>query len=218
MMSKTMNALQKDFLEWAYRSAQVTVRANESLDLYAGPETSEGDFHAQCSRAAQQGCEVELRKTSATYDTKLRALQDKLEREQAELKQDQAELSSRKMEVFGTAAETVAGLFGIGRKRSISSSISKQRMASQAKSDVEESVDVIKDYQAQITALEQDKAAALKTINDKWTEIATQVSQIPVSAQKKDVLLDFFGVAWMPYHLVKLNDQTFELPGFSTGS
>ncbi len=215
---KLVSSLQKDFLEWAYRSAQVTVRANESLDLYAGPETSEGDFHAQCSRAAQQACEVELRKTSATYDTKLRALQDKLEREQAELKQDQAELSSRKMEMFGTAAETVAGLFGIGRKRSISSSISKQRMASQAKSDVEESVDVIKDYQAQITAIQQDKAAALKTINDKWTEIATQVSQIPLSAQKKDILLDFFGVAWMPYHLVKLNDQTFELPGFSTGS
>jgi hypothetical protein len=215
---KEMNALQKDFIEWAYHNAQVTVRANESLDVYAGPETSEGDFHAQCSRAAQQACEVELRKIQTTYDTKIRSLQDKLEREQAELKRDEADLSSRKVEAFGTAAETVLGLFGVGRKRSISSSISKQRMASHAKGDVDESVNMIKDYQEQIAATEQEKAAALKEVNDKWAEIASQVSEIPLSAQKKDILLDFFGVAWMPYHLVKLNDQTFELPGFSAGS
>ncbi len=216
--ARLMNALQKDFLDWAYRSAQVTLRANESLDLYAGPDTTEGDFHAQCSRAAQQACDAEIRKASMTYDTKLRALQDKLEREQAELKQDQAELSSRRIEVAGNVAETVAGLFGLTRKRSISSSISKQRMASHAKGDVDESVNMIKDYQEQIATIEQEKAAAVKAVNDKWAEIASQISEIPISAQKKDILLDFFGVAWMPYYLVKLNDQTFELPGFSTGS
>jgi hypothetical protein len=77
---------------------------------------------------------------------------------------------------------------------------------------------MIKDIQAEITAIEQEKAAAVKSVNDKWTEIASQVTEIPISAQKKDILLDFFGVAWMPYHLVKLDDQTFELPGFSAVS
>ncbi len=216
--AKMMNALQKDFLEWSYHAAQVTVRANESLDVYAGPETTEGDFHAQCSKAAQQASDDELRKASSTYDTKLRALQDKLEHEQAALKQDQAELSSRKIEVLGSAAETVAGLLGFGRKRSLSSSISKQRMASHAKGDVDEAVNMIKDYQEQIAAIEQEKAAAVKEVNDKWAKVASQVSEIPISAQKKDILLDFFGVAWMPYHLAKLNDQTFELPGFSASS
>jgi hypothetical protein len=91
-------------------------------------------------------------------------------------------------------------------------------MASHAKSDVDESVDAIKDYQTEITTIDQEKAAALKAVNDKWAEIASQISEIPISAQKKDILLDFFGVAWMPYHLVKLNDQMFELPGFSAGS
>jgi hypothetical protein len=216
--TKLMNALQKDFLEWAYHSTQVTVRGNENLELYAGPETTEGDFHAKCSRAAQEASDMEGRKVSTTYDTKLRALQDKLEREQAKLKQDQAELSSRRMEMAGNVAETVAGLFGLTRKRSISSSISKQRMASHAKSDVDESVDIIKDTQAEIATIEQERAAALKAVNDKWAEIAGQITEIPISAQKKDILLDFFGIAWMPYHLVKLNDQTFELPGFSAGS
>ena len=213
---KLMSALQKDFLDWAYRTTQVTVRGNETLKLYTGPETSEGEFRMQCANAARQACEAELKKTSAPFETKLRTLQDKLEREQRELKQDQAELSSRKMEEIGTGLETVAGFLGFGRKRSITSSITKRRMASQAKGDVEESVDAIKDYQEQVAALEAEKEAALQAVNDKWGEIANQIIEIPIAAQKKDILLDFFGVAWMPNHLVKIGEQLIELPGFST--
>ncbi len=215
--SKVMNALEKDFVEWAYRSSQVTVRANESLKLYSGPETSEAEFRTQCADAARQACEAELKKAAAPFETKLRALQDKLEREQRELKQDEAELSSRNLETGVQVAETVAGFFGIGRKKSLSSSLTKRRMASQAKSDVQESKDVIKDLQEQLKALDADKEATLQAVNDKWGELASQVTEIPVAAMKKDILLDFFGVAWMPYHLVKTGEQLIELPGFSAG-
>lgn len=213
---RLMNALEKDFLDWAYRTTQVTVRGNETLKVYAGPETSEGEFQTQCTNAGRQAREAELKKASTSFDTKLRALQDKLEREQRELKQDQAELSSRKMEELGTGLETVAGFLGLGRKRSITSSITKRRMAKQAKGDVEESVDAIKDYQEQIAAIEAEKEAALQAVNDKWGEVANQITEIPIAAQKKDILLDFFGVAWMPYYLVKIGEQPDELPGFST--
>jgi hypothetical protein len=213
---KLMNALEKDYLDWAYRTTQVTVRANEVLKVYAGPETSEGEFRTQCANAARQAREAELKKTLAPFDTKLRAMQDKLEREQRELKQDEAELSSRKMEELGTGLETVAGFLGFGRKRSITSSITKRRMAKQAKGDVEESVDAIKDYQEQIAAIEKEKEAALQSVNDNWGDVANQITEIPIAAQKKDILLDFFGVAWMPYHLVKISEQLIELPGFST--
>jgi hypothetical protein len=191
------------------------VRGNESLKLYAGPDISEGDFHTQCTNAARQACEGEIKKASATYDTKLRVLNDKLEREQRELKQDQAVLSNRRVDMAGTVAETVAGLFGLGRKHSITSSISKQRMASQAKSNVEDSVNTIKDIQDQIAVLEKEKADAIQAVNDKWAEVSSQITEIPIAAQKKDILLDFFGVAWMPYHLVKIGEQLDELPGFS---
>ncbi len=214
--AKIMNALEKDFLEWAYRTTQVMVRANETLKQYAGPDISEGEFRTQCAEAARLEREAELKKATAPFETKLRALQDKLEREQRELKQDESELSSRKMEQLGTGLETVAGLFGLGRKRSITTNITKGRMAKQAKSDVEESEAAIKDFQEQIKELETEKEAALQAVNDKWAEVASQISEIPIAAQKKDLMLDFFGVGWMPYHLVKTGEQLIELPGFSS--
>ena len=212
---RLMNALQKDFADWAYRSTQVTVHANEALKQYAGPETTADDFQAQCAEAVQQLRAAELKKASTSFDAKLRALEDRLEREQRELKQDEAELSSRKMEELGTGLETVAGFLGFGRKRSLTSSITKRRMAKQARGDVEESEDAIKDYEQQIGQIEKEKEEALQAVNDKWAQVASQITEIPVAAQKKDILLDFFGVAWMPYHLVKAGEQLFELPGFS---
>jgi hypothetical protein len=211
---KLMNALQKDFIDWVYHSSEVIIHANETLKLYAGPEITEGEFRAQCSEAAREEAEAELKKTQTTYETKLRALEGKMEREQRELDQDKAELSSRKLEEAGNVAETVAGLFGIGRKHSISSSLTKRRMTSQAKSDVEESVDAIKEYQKQISEIEVDKEAALQAVNDKWGDIANQITEIPITVQRNDIVLDFFGVAWMPYHLVKIGEQVEELPGF----
>ncbi|MFZ2095885.1 MAG: DUF87 domain-containing protein [Anaerolineales bacterium] len=213
--AKVMNALQKDFIDWVYHTTQVTVRGNETLKLYAGPDTSEGEFRTQCSEVARQASETELKKASATYDSKLRALKDKLEREQLELKQDQDELSNRKMEEAGTGLANVASLFGLGRKRSLTTSLTKRRMTSKAKSDVEESVDAIKNYQEQIATLEKEKEAALQAVTEKWSEVANQIVDIPIAAQKKDILLDYFGVAWMPYHLVTVGEQLIELPGFS---
>jgi hypothetical protein len=212
---KLMNSLKKDFIDWSYRNSELMVRANEELKLYAEPETSEGEFRTRCSNAARQACEVELKKTSATFDSKIRTLNDRQEREQRELEQDKSELSSRKLEEAGNVAETFAGLLGFSRKRSISSSLTKRRMTSQAKSDVEESIETIKDIQAQIAAIETEKAAALQAVNDKWGEVANQITEVPISAQKSDILLDLFGVAWMPYHLVKIGDQLIELRGFS---
>jgi hypothetical protein len=211
---KLINSLQKDFLDWSYRNTEVLVHGNEVLKLYAGPEISEGEFRRQCSDAARKACEAEIKKVSATYDNKLKAIKNKLEREQRELKQDEAELSNRRMDELGTGLETVVGFLGLGRKRSISSSLSKRRMASQAKSDVQESVDAIKDMQEQIAAIEEEKATDIQAVNDKWGEVANQITEIPITPQKKDILPDFFGVAWMPYHLVKIGEEFIELPGF----
>jgi Helicase HerA, central domain len=214
--SRLMNGLQKDFIEWIYHTTQVTVRGNETLKLYAGPDTSEAEFRTQCSEAGRQARDDELKKVSSSFDKKLQALKAKLEREERELDQDRAELSSRNLEAGVNVAETVFGLFGKGRKRAITTSISKARMASQAKSDVKESVDAIKEYKDQIAALEDEKETALQAVNEKWGEIANQVIEIPITVQKKDILLDYFGVAWMPFHLVKTGEQLMELPGFST--
>lgn len=212
--AKTIKSLEKDFQDWAYRATQVMVKANEDLKVYAGPEISQAEFRKMCADAAREERDKELRKVSDSYDRKIESIQNKLGREERELKEDEEELSQRKMEELGTHAENIFSLFS-GRRRRMSTSFTKRRMTAQAKADVEESVDAIEDYKKQIAELEKEKTQELQEVNNRWGEIANQVSEIPISPYKKDVLIDLFGVAWLPYHLVQKGDKESELPGYS---
>jgi hypothetical protein len=213
--AKTLNALQKDFLDYAFRTGQVSVHTNEALKLFAGPQASEGEFRTLCSEAARKERDEEVRKLSEAYDKKIMALKVKMEREERELDEDESELSQRKLEEMGTHAENIIGLFG-GRRssRRLSSSLSKRRMTAKAKADVEESHDVIADLKKEIAALEQEKAQAVEEAGERWAEVASQVAEIQIAPLKKDVLLDLFGVAWAPFHVVKIGQEVVELPGY----
>jgi hypothetical protein len=201
--AKALAALQKDFADWAYRSGQTTVRANEALKLYAGPDVSQAEFRQRCAEAARAGRDAEVEKVSAAYDKRLAVIQEKLRREERELVEDQVRHSQRKLEEMGTHAENIFGLFG-GRKssRRLTSSLSKRRLTEQAKAEVDESLDAIEDYKKQIAALEQEKANAIEEVRQRWGDLANDISEITVAALKKDVLVELFGVAWAPFWVV----------------
>lgn len=212
--SRTIKSLERDYQDWAYRTTQVNVKANEELKVYAGPEVSQAEFRKMCSDAARDERDKELRKVADSYDRKIESIRNKLGREERELQEDESELSQRKMEELGTHAENIFSLLS-GRRRRMSTSLTKRRLTAQAKADVEESLDAIDDFEKQIAALEKEKAQELQEVNSRWGEIANQVSEIPVTPYKKDVLVDLFGVAWLPYHLLRTGSEESELPGYS---
>jgi len=211
--TRTISAMKKDFLDWAYHESEVTVMANEVLKIYAGPDVTPGEFRKQCSEEARKKRDAEIRKVAASYGRKLDTIENRIEREQRELEEDRDDLSQRKMEEWGTHAENVLSIFG-GRRKRLSTSLSKRRMTQKARADVNESLDAIKDYEEDLAEMEAELAEELKEINDRWGEIASEISEIPAKPYKKDVLIDLFGVAWFPYHVLNIEGEPVELPGF----
>ena len=213
---KLLRSLQTDFQNWVYRTSQVNVHANQPLEVFAGPQVSPAEFRHMCAEAARRQRDEELRKTVERYDHRIATLNERLSREQRELSEDETELSQRRMEELGTHAENFLSLFSRRRSRRLSTSLTRRRLTEQAKADVDESLDAIQDYKDQIDALDQEKARAIKEVNDRWAQVANQVEEIPVTPYKKDVILDLFGVAWVPYHWVQVGDETIELPGYTS--
>ncbi|MDH3943715.1 MAG: DUF87 domain-containing protein [Anaerolineae bacterium] len=214
--AKLVKSMEKDFVDWAYREAEIQVWANEELKLYAGPETSESAFQKQCAEAADEERLAEVKKLKSKYKTKLNSLEKKLSREKRELSEDEAELSQRKMEELGTHAENVIGLF-TGSRRRVSTSLTKRRMTAKAKADVEESIDTIAELESDMAELAEEIEADIDDIEARWEEVAADVTQIGINPMKKDILVELFGVAWMPYHLVEAGGRTEELPGYGSG-
>jgi len=212
---KLMTALQKDFTDWVFRNSSVKARANQALKVFAGPDVSQAEFMKACAEAAREARDAEIAKKSATLDRQLKTAEDKLSREERELREDEAELSNRKVEEAGTHLENLTGLFGGRRKSSrLSSSLTKRRMTEQAKAEVEESLDAIDQFKAQIKELEKRRAEVLAEINDRWGRLVNEITEVTIAPKKTDVFVKLFGVAWMPYYMIKSDTDTFELPAF----
>jgi hypothetical protein len=210
---KLFKSMEADFIEWAYRDAEVQVWANEELKVYAGPDVSEGEFRRQCSEAARKARDEELKKIQSKYKTRISSVQKKLARERRELSEDETELSQRKLEEMGTHAENLLGLFG-GSRRRLSTSLTKRRMTEQAKADVEESMQEIQAMENELADLTEEIETEIDEIEERWAGVANDITRIAVSPLKKDILVELFGVAWMPYHLVEVDGKLMELPGF----
>jgi type II secretory pathway component PulJ len=211
--ARLLKPLESDYKDWVYRSSSVTVRANEKLKIYAGPDVPQAEFRRMCAEAAREERDEEIDKVEASFEKKIERIEDRLEREQRELREDQSEHSQRKMEELGTHAETVFSLF-TRRRRSLSTSLSKRRMTEKAKADVEESLDAIEDLKRDLDELGDELSEALEEVNQKWSDIADDMTEITVTPYKKDILVDLFGVAWVPYHLVQVGEETVDLPGY----
>lgn len=212
---KLMTALQKDFTDWVFRNSSVRARANQALKVFAGPDISQAEFMKACAEAARDGRDAEIAKKTATLDRQLKTLEDKLAREERELREDEAELSNRKVEEAGTHLENLTGLFGGRRKSSrLSSSLTKRRMTEQAKAEVEESLDAIDQFKSQIKELEKRRAEVLAEINDRWGRLVNEITEVTIAPKKTDVFVKLFGVAWLPYYIIKSDMDTLELPAF----
>lgn len=212
---KLMTALQKDFTDWVFRNSSVKARANQALKVFAGPDISAAEFMKACADAARDARDAEIAKKTAQVDRQLKTLEDKLAREGRELREEEDELSHRKMEEAGTHLENITGLFGGRRKASrLSSSLTKRRMTQQAKADVEESVDAIKDFNRQITELQQRREEIIAEINDRWGRAVNEITEVIIMPKKTDVFVNLFGVAWMPHYVIQSGTETIELPAF----
>jgi hypothetical protein len=212
--SKRMTALHKDFTNWAYRTSMVKARVNQALKVFAGPDISQADFMKACAEAAREARDTEFGKASATLDRRIKALEDKLAREERELQQDQTELNQRKTEEFGNLAEMGASIIGIGRKKSLTSQLTKRRLTEQAKGNVEESVQSIEQYKKDLADLLQQREQMAQEITDRWGQAVNDISEVNVTPKKADIYVDMFGVAWLPFYLIQYDSQTAELPAF----
>jgi len=212
--SRMMISLQKDFTDWLFRNTEVTARANAKLKVFGGPDVSQAEFMKACSDAARDGRDAELEKKTAAIDKKIKSIEDKLLREERELRQDEEDLRNRNIETGLSGAEAVAGLFGLGRKKSLSTSVSKYRMAQNAKEDVEESVDAIAQYKKELADLQRQREEIADVVNDSWGSVVNEISEVSIKPKKTDIYVNLFGVAWKPYYIVQAGDETIELPAF----
>ena len=211
--ARRITSLQKDFVNWVYRSGKIMIKANTALKSYADPEATLADFREQCSQVAREGMRAEVEKINRKYETLLTTLRQKLSRKKSDEREQRTEADQRKMEQFSASGELLLSIFS-KRKRSLSSSLAKRRLADQARSDLEQirkEVDLLED---QIKSAESDQRRQVNEAQQRWAELVNDVVEVPIAPLKKDIFLEIYGVAWLPNYVVRAGAQTIELPAY----
>ena len=88
-------------------------------------------------------------------------------------------------------------------------------MTAKAKADIKESEEEIEDLTEEIEAMEQEAEEALQEVKEKWEAVAAETTTLPVTPYKKDISVELFGVAWLPYLLVESDGRFIEFVAFA---
>lgn len=208
-----LRSLESDFLDWIYQTQALTVRVNEALDLAAGPDVSAEAFKQMVQERIEAKRSGEIESIKKKYEDKLDKLKLKLKKETMEYEEDQEDLKLRRLEEAGKGLENVIGLFA-GRRRSLTTSLTKRRMTSKAKSSLEASKQDIENVEAEIANLETDMKEELETAAERWEKMEEQTVEQRVALYKKNIFVELFGVVWLPYYVFGEDRNETIVPAF----
>jgi hypothetical protein len=169
-------------------------------------------------RATDKGSQENLRTRSDAHKKKVDDLNRKIRRQEMQIESEESQLKQRRVEEAGRAGEVVLCLLGIGRKKSISTTLTKRRLTSQARQDVEREKVELEELVKQLEELEAQHTRDVTAMQQRAADQASEVVEVPVTPYKKDIFVDLFGIAWCPYYTVTVNGQQRELPAFSEPS
>ncbi len=189
-----------DFTDYLYKDQTLELHFSPVFKLYGKPGESERDFSARLQQAAREQRDAEVDKLRKKYQAQIASIQDKLEREQAALSQAEAKYSSRKTEELVSGAETVIGMLGLfgKRPRSLTGTMGKARMTSDAKVRVEQSKTAIAQYQQQLADIQKELEAQTAKITENWTDAITKIETYAVKPRKTDCQVELVALAWAP--------------------
>ncbi len=222
--TKQLAQLQNDMEDWAYRTGSITIMTNKALKQYSTPDESKDDFIARCKKAAEEEAKDDLEKIEKSYNSKSSTLDARIKKQKLEIDQKQSTLNARRTDSIvkgaSVAGNVLMGLLG-GKKSGISSAISgssatinKHRMAEEAAARLEQEKQELVVLEEQLAQLKSGMEAEKVDVLEKWQEKAEDVEEIAVAPAKKDIYIELFGIAWLPYYTVKAGLEDRLIPAF----
>jgi hypothetical protein len=218
--AKRWRELEKDWVNFLYREARLTLFHNAPLRLYSDVGESEGRFVQRCQEQAKAMQQQEEDEITTRFDVRIQRLEDRMRREERELYGDRIELDGRKRETRLTIGESVLGLFtGRRRLRTFSEVSRRRRLASQARADVEESEEVLEELEQDVEQIRQEHEEALRELAERTADLSRQIEQVHIGPKKSNIDVIVFGLAWVPswqvtYRGASGEQRTVMLPAY----
>ncbi|HEX2906176.1 MAG TPA: DUF87 domain-containing protein [Phototrophicaceae bacterium] len=211
--AKRLTSLRGELTDMLYNTASLKLPYNATLGVYGVPDAEFSEFQAQAQQVARERRDVEIDTIAAKYEKIMDKLEDQHQRKSRELGSEKKELADRRREELFTRGEAVLSLLKGRTTYTLSRTSRAHRFSRQTKDDLQESQETLAQIEAEMAEVEQKFEAEIKAVNDKWAKVAVEAQEYTITAYKKDIQLELFGVGWIPNYFVTINGQPLLLPG-----
>lgn len=209
-----MNALKRELVDMLYTTAKLIIPYSPVFKIYGHPDKDMSEFQAAVSQAAREKRDAEIDKLQVKYGKLMDALMDKQNRKARELEAEKLEIRDRKREQMYTTGEALISIFKGRTNYTLSRMSRTTRLKRQTEADIRESYEVLDEISREMDALEQEYEKKLQEINDYWAGQANEVVEYTVTPYKKDIVIDLFGIGWLPHWYMQVNGQPVLLQAF----
>jgi len=198
--SRNLSACGQPFADWLYYHSRFQLTVHPGSGLFRRSGESEREFSIRLQQAAREKRDQEVDALERKYAPQLERIREKIRREERELAQDEAEHQSRKTSELVGLGESVLGFF-LGRKstRGIGTAITRRRMTSNAKADIEESHDTIAELKKEQETVGAEMQALVHEISAKWEHPEAELTSEELAPRRGDVTVNFVGLGWLPF-------------------
>ncbi len=211
-----LKSLKKSLSDYLYHNSLINLPFNPVLKIYGQTGETPEEFSARCADIAKEKRDAEVDKLRERMEKKLNRLQTKLLREERELEEDKADYNSRKGEELLSAGETLAGFFGLGRRRSsgLSAAARKRRLTQNAKADIKESEEEIERLKEEIADMEAELREKVEDIVSKWEETLSEQDIFELKPRRTDVQIRLLSPAWAPVYFIESEGTKLRIPAW----
>lgn len=199
LTASSVRSRESDFIESIYRDGKTVVYSNESLGVYGDSALSEKEFIDLCKTKVEEAAKTEKDKLTKAYQTIVDRLETKIRKAAADVEDKEDKVKSKNVEKIGAIGEFALGLLQ-GRRRSVSSSISKFSQSTTAGNALEKAQLVLEELSGELERETEKYKDAIAAIDEKWNDLAEKFTTVSLSPMKKDIFIDYFGILWMPYY------------------
>ncbi len=192
-----LEALRTRIVDDVYRSETRGMFAHPALKLYGRPGETREQFEARCRKALVARVHEQVGKLEGRYDKKVDQLETRIRGKERTLEELEGTLRSRRTEEVVNVGETVLGMF-FGRKKRLTSAVSKRRQTMRSRERLERTEDEIADLQAQAVELQDELADEIATLQAREEALLGEIEEREVRLEKNDIRVERFGVLWVP--------------------
>jgi len=190
---------------WLYGSRKYELLKSPMYKQFSKPGESERDFRIRLQQSVHEQRDDMMNKLRQKYSIKMASLEEQVRKAQQSVDREAEQQKQQQMQTVISVGATLLGAF-VGRKIASTGTIGRATTAARGagrimkeKEDVDRAKETVQSYQQRLQELETEFKTETDQLSSKTDPATEELQKISIRPAKKDILVRFVALAWLPY-------------------